>query len=94
MPRVGTLSHLVLKPQPALVDAMVSQVEGVLGPVACRQEAEGVWAVLGEQSSDLLKPRLSWAIPGSCGEFLVAWEALALKTPQYSQLSVVPRRWR
>lgn len=36
---VGTLSHLAPKPQPALVDAMVSQVEGVLGPVACRQEA-------------------------------------------------------
>lgn len=38
---VGTLSHLVLEPRPALVDAMVSQVEGGLGPVACRQEAGG-----------------------------------------------------
>lgn len=42
----------------------------------------------------LPKPRLSWAIPGSCREFLVAWEALPLKTPQYSQLFLAPRRWR
>lgn len=34
--------YLALLPQPAPVDAMVSQVEGVLGPVACRQEAGGV----------------------------------------------------
>lgn len=54
----------------------------------------GLWAVLGEQSSDLLMPRLSWAIPGSRREVLVAWEALPLKTPQYSQLFSAPRRWR
>lgn len=38
---VGTQSHLALEPQPALVDAMVSQAEGVLGPKACIQEAGG-----------------------------------------------------
>lgn len=53
-----------------------------------------MWAVPGEPSSGLLKARLSWAIPGSCREFLAAWEALPLKTPQYSQLSLAPRRWR
>lgn len=53
-----------------------------------------MWAVLGEQSSDLLKPRLSWASLGPCGKFVVAQEALALKTPQYSRLFAAPRRWR
>lgn len=53
-----------------------------------------MWAVPGEQSSDLLKPRLCWASPGSHGEVLVAWEALPLRTPQYSQLFLAPRRWR
>lgn len=93
---MGTLSHLAPEPQPALVDAMLSQVEGVLDPVACRQEA-GV-CVCGQywvgRVQILPKPRLSWAIPGSCREFLVAWEALPLKTPQYSQLFLAPRRWR